>query len=138
MAATVLFISATFANSNTTPSLQVQNEFNRMFAKSTGVQWESVSGFYKANFQQDGQYLTVFFNPAGHIESLSRNITVASLPLMLQKGIQDKMGSTWVSESFELLSANGTQYYVTLDNADVKTTYQSGGNNWTVYKTIRK
>lgn len=137
-AATILLISTTFANNSTQPSAQIQNEFNSMFTKPTDVNWEVVSGLYKATFQQSGQYLTAFFYPDGKMESVSRNISVSALPLILQKTLQDKMEHSWISEGIEMSGPNGTEYYVTVENAATKTIYYASSTDWTIYKTIKK
>lgn len=137
-AATLLLAGTTFANNGIEPSAQIKSEFSRLFTKSTEASWEAVSGLYKVTFQQGGQYLTAFFTPAGTIESLARNISVSSLPMILQKGVQDKLATSWVSECFELLGKNGTEYYVTVENATAKTIYHASSNDWVTYENTKK
>lgn len=136
--ALTLLVSTTFASNTTEPSQQIKIEFSRIFSPSTDVKWQVVSNFYVATFQQGEQYLTAYFNPSGNIEAVSRNILTTSLPLILQKGLQHKLQNAWVIESTELLGHNGTEYYVTLENANTKTTYNAPGGDWIVYKTIDK
>jgi len=137
-AGTILLISTSFANADLRPSKEVQNEFNRLFTDPKEVKWEQVSDFYKVTFNQKGEYLTAFFNPAGKIESVSRNITTNTLPLILQKTMESKLRDSWVTECFELYGKNGTEYYVTLQNADNTIVYRSDGNDWDVYKKTRR
>lgn len=138
-AAIILFASASFANDGTQPSAQLQKEFNRIFAQSSEAKWEKVSDLYKVSFVQGGQYLTVYFSPLNRIESVSRNISTSTLPLILQKEIHDKLSnSSWITECFEIFGKNGTQYYATLENANEKTIYHSSGADWVVYKRIAK
>lgn len=134
----ILLASTTFASGITEPSLPVQRAFNRTFATANDVVWENVSELYKATFQQEGQYLTAFFNPAGRIESVARNINPDALPLLLQNGLHDKRGGAWITESFEVSGATGTSYYATVENADVKTVYRSAGSDWVLYKKTKK
>lgn len=137
-AAIVLFATATFATGNPEPSTQVQERFNLMFAKSTGAQWELVSDFYKVSFVHAGQHLVAYYNAAGDFESVSRNITVHTLPVVLQTALKGKLGDAWVSEGLEVSGNNGTSYYVTVENADEKTIYYSHGVEWAVFKRTQK
>jgi len=91
-----------------------------------------------ATFKQGEQYLTAYFNPFGKMEAVSRNISTTALPLMLQKGLEDRRKNNWITETSELVNNNGTQYYITLENANTKTIYQSSGSEWTVYKSSEK
>ncbi len=131
-AATILSMSA-FANTHIDPSAAVQNEFNHLFTQPTEVNWELVADLYKVSFVQSGQHLSAFFNQSGKIEAVSRNITTVSLPLILQKRLQDKLASSWVSECFELYGKNGTEYYVTIENANEKVLYVSNSDDWKKY-----
>ena len=136
-AATILLLSTTFANTNIEPSLSVQTAFNRLFKQPTEIKWEMLNDLYKVSFVQSGQYLTAFFNPSGRVEAVSRNISTITLPLILQKRIEDKLPLSWVSECFELFGKNGTEYYVTIENADEKILYKATGNEWIKVKTTR-
>ncbi|MFI5188619.1 MAG: hypothetical protein ACHQF0_17935 [Chitinophagales bacterium] len=133
VAATILFMGTAFANKNIEPSQPLQNEFNRLFSQPTEVKWELVSNFYKVSFVQSGQHITAFFNPSGKIEAVSRNISTVYLPLILQKSLQEKLSSSWVSECFEVDGKNGIKYYVTIENANEKVLYESTGNDWSKY-----
>lgn len=135
-AVTLLLTSTTFANGE--PSLELKKEFSQMFAKATEVQWQEESNFYKVTFLEGEQYLTAFYNPSGEFESLSRNVSIAMLPLALQKDLQGKLQNAWVSDSFEIYGKNGTEYYVTLENANEKFIYRSNSTKWSVYKKIQK
>lgn len=137
-AAILLLTSTTFAKENIDPSLQIQKEFNRMFAQATEVKWEEVANFHKVTFMYAGHYLTAFYSPLGELESVSRNINTTMLPLLLQKSLRDKLTNGWVSESFEVAGRAGTKYYVTLENANEKTLYSSDSADWSIYKRTQK
>jgi hypothetical protein len=131
-AAAILSMSA-FANIHIDPSAAVQNEFDHLFTQPTEVKWELVSDLYKVSFVQGGQHLAAFFDQSGKIEALSRNISTVSLPMILQKRLQDKLSSSWVSECFELYGKNGTEYYVMIENANEKVLYVSNSDDWSRY-----
>jgi len=135
-AVTILLTSTTFATGE--PSSEIKKEFSQMFAKASEAKWEEVSNFYKVTFLEGGQYLTAFYNPSGEFESLARNISTAMLPLALQKDLQGKLQNAWITDSFELYGKNGTEYYVTVENANEKTLYRSNSTNWSIYKRIQK
>lgn len=135
---TIFMMSSLVVNAEFTPSEKIQSEFNRQFAQSTEVKWEAVSDFYKVTFVQRGQYLTAFFNQEGGIERVARNISPSVLPLILQRNFENKLASSWITECFEVSGVNGTEYYLTLENANDITTYQSNINDWDVYKKTIK
>jgi hypothetical protein len=134
----LLLTSTTFAKENTDPSLQAQQEFNRMFAKATGVKWEQEANLNKVTFMYSGQYLTAFYSSLGELEFVSRNISTIMLPLLLQRELESKLANAWVSEGFEVAGSNGTKYYVTLENANEKTIYSSNSSDWSFYKRTQK
>jgi hypothetical protein len=138
--ATLLILStATFAADGITPSEKLQKEFNRSFGESTEVKWEKVSDYYKASFLQNGQYLIAYFDAFNNVVSISRNITINTLPLMLKKSLDDVTSETkWITDCIELLGENGTEYYLVIEDADQETIYQSNGNSWDVYKRTDK
>ena len=137
-AVAILLTSTSFATKNEEPSLQIQNAFNGMFVNTTQVEWTSVSNLYQVTFMQAGQYLTAYYNVSGEFISLSRNITISMLPLILHGKLQDKLSNAWVSNCFELYRENGTEYYVTLENSNEKTIYRSNNTDWSTYKMIQK
>lgn len=137
-AVALLLASTTFATKHEDPSPETLNEFSRMFTNTTHVEWIPVVGFYQVTFKQAGQYLTAYYNTSDEFVSLSRNISTTMLPLLLQNKLAEKLSSSWVTESFELSGNNGTEYYVTVENADTKTVYQSNGADWSVYKRLLK
>ena len=138
-AALLILSTATFAADGITPSEKLQKEFNRSFGESTEVKWEKVADYYKASFLQNGQYLIAYFDGFNNVVSISRNITVNMLPLMLNKSLDDVTSeTTWITDCIELLGENGTEYYLVIEDADQETIYQSNGNSWDVYKRTDK
>ena len=138
-AALLILSTATFAADGITPSEKLQKEFNRSFGESTEVKWEKVADYYKASFLQNGQYLIAYFDGFNNVVSISRNITVNMLPLMLNKSLDDVTSeTTWITDCIELLAENGTEYYLVIEDADQETIYQSNGDSWDVYKRIDK
>jgi len=137
-AVALLLASTTFANKNGEPSLQIINEFNRMFTNTTGASWQEVSGFYRVTFNQAGHYLSAYYNASGEFASLSRNISTTMLPVLLQNELKSKLSAAWVTESIELSRVTGTEYYVTVEDANTKTVFHSDRTVWTVYTRSQK
>jgi hypothetical protein len=134
----ILLTSTSFATRDGEPSQQIQKEFNRMFTNTAEVEWTLVSSYYQVKFMQAGQYLTAYYNASGELVSLSRNLSTRMLPIILQDKLQDKLSNSWVSDNFELYRENGTEYYVTIENANEKTIYRSSNSDWTTFKRIQK
>ena len=138
LVALTLLIGTTYANTTIEPTKEIKTGFNQLFTNASDVTWQHYSNFYIATFKQGTQHLTAYFNPMGGIEAVSRNISTATLPLLLQNGLHDKMQNAWVTESAELVTKNATEYYVRLENANTKTVYNASGTEWSVYKTTNK
>lgn len=125
---------AVFAN-ETKVSTAVLNAFNTEFANATEVNWTSGAGFYKASFVYNTQHVTAFYSFEGEMMGMARNISSLDLPMNLQTSLKKDYGSRWISELFELSNAEGTSYYITLEQADSKITLKSvNGGSWSVYK----
>jgi hypothetical protein len=57
----------------------------------------------------------------------------------LQTELKKDHANEWITELFEMSHDNGTDYYITLENADNKTILKSSNNStWSVYKKLRK
>ncbi len=136
--AAIIALATSFsAKAATEPTPEVKQEFSRQFAHPANVQWKAVSNLYEATFSQNGQYLTAFFSATGKLESVSRNISVNALPLLLQKSMPVN-STSWIADGLEFSGKNGTEYFITIENADSKTVYQSTGADWVVYQKTQK
>jgi mRNA deadenylase 3'-5' endonuclease subunit Ccr4 len=129
--------SATNTSEDVSPA--VLQAFKSTFGNAQEVHWNASNQFYKAQFTLDGQYISAFYNGSGSLVALTRNITVSQLPVMLQAGLKNEGKGFWISEIFEYATDEGTSYYATLENADMKITLRSSGNGeWNTYKKIDK
>jgi hypothetical protein len=117
----------------------VLSAFNTEFSEAKEVQWTAGTGFYKAAFVYNEQHLTVFYSFDGEMIGLSRNISSLDLPLNLQSSLKKEYGDRWITDLFEISNDEGTQYYITLEQADSKLTLKSSnGSKWSVYKRSTK
>jgi len=136
--AAILFLSASSFAHTGEPSAKIQSEFKLRFTNAENIKWSAVSDLYKADFAQEGLYLSVFLDADGKMVSVSRNIDRSTLPLLLGKKLEDKFKAYWLSELFEVNDSAGVSYYATLQNANEEITLSSDGNYWSVYKKIKK
>jgi hypothetical protein len=130
-----LFISKAHAGD---VSGDVLKSFQSTFAQAKEVSWTVTENLYKAEFTLNDQAVTAFYNNEGQFLGLTRNITSFQLPLMLQATIKKEYKDYWISELFELSNDNGTEYYITLENADTKITLKSSNMSWTSYRKQNK
>ncbi len=70
--------------------------------------------------------------------AVTRNIVSSQLPLNLLTSLKKHYSNTWITDLFEFNSDNQDNYYITLENADTKTTLRSNGDNWELYSTSKK
>jgi hypothetical protein len=148
MAIAVSSFSAFAVNSfsNTIPaegeesvSKKVLEAFNTEFKSVKDVEWTIGSNYYTASFVYNDKHVFAFYNPDGDLLGLTRYISSVDLPLNLQIGLKDRSNNYWISDLFEVAKNGTTSYYITLENADVKTVLRSaGGSDWEEYKTVKK
>ena len=117
---------------------KVLDAFNSEFSTATEVQWTIGENYYKATFNYNGKYVFAFYDESGELMGLTRNLSPVDLPIALQTNLKKNYAGFWVSELFEAVKTEDTNYYITVENADTKLTLKSEGNSWTVYKRIRK
>lgn len=118
---------------------KVLNAFRHDFEQATQVEWTTGQDYYKATFLFNNRYVFAFYTVEGRLLGVTRNITVAELPLTLQTALKKSYATMWVSELFEATREEGTAYYITLENADTQLILRSGSSNsWEVYKKVNK
>jgi hypothetical protein len=112
--------------------------FKYSFKHASEVNWTAGENFYKADFVQDGQYLTAFFDGDGAFLAVTKNITSTQLPVKLQTGLKKQQEGFWITNLIEVAKEYGTSYYVTLENADTRIILKASGNSWEVYQKVTK
>ncbi|MHA4811958.1 hypothetical protein ACX0G9_27930 [Flavitalea flava] len=139
--ATVLMMGiSTFAAKNDDViTLQAQKSFNKEFTSAKNVQWEQSQTYVKATFTMNDQVLFAYYNNAGELTAVIRNITSSQLPINLLTELKNTYSGFWISDLFETASNDQTTYYVTLENADKKIVLESNGpNGWNVFSKMKK
>lgn len=133
------FAAAAFADNVTTVNQKVINTFNKTFQHAEEVSWEIKSDLYKATFTNNGKKMFAYYNTAGDLVAVSRNLHRDQLPLSLSMELGDKLNEAWLTDLFEV-SANGeTAYYATVESPTHITIYKTAGTTgWMVFKKDRK
>ena len=120
-------------------SAKAVKSFKTTFTTAKDAEWIVIDKYYKVQFLMNEQTLTAYYNADGNLLSVIRNISSTQLPLMLLAELKNKYSNQWITELFEMSNENGTDYYVTLENAESKTILKSSNNsNWTLYNKIKK
>ena len=137
---TITFSLATFSSfaSEVKVSPRALESFNYSFKHASEVNWTAGENYYKADFIQDGQYLTAFFDGDGAFLAVTKNITSTQLPVKLQTSLKKQQEGFWITSLIEVAKESGTSYYVTLENADTRIIMKSSDNTWNVYQKVSK
>lgn len=118
---------------------RVTDAFNKDFANATDVQWTSGADYHKVSFSMNGHRIFAYYTAEGSLMGVTRYVSPADLPLMLQTDLRKEYGNYWISDLFEMANENGTNYYVTIEDADQKIVLQSDGSyNWKLYRKSNK
>jgi hypothetical protein len=118
---------------------KILQAFNAEFAMAQEVEWTATKDYYKASFIYNNLYISAFYNAEGGLLAVTRFISSANLPLTLQSQLKKQYQEYWISELFEMSKNNGTEYYITLQNADTKLVLKSAsGSDWYVYNKTKK
>lgn len=134
---TVGTISAFAGNDEVAPS--VLNAFSTDFNTAKEVEWTVGSNYYRAAFTFNEQHVFAFYNTNGDLLGLTRYISSLDLPMTLQTSLKKDYSNYWISDLFEVSNNNGTNYYITVENADTKMILKATGNtDWKTYKKVTK
>jgi hypothetical protein len=136
------FIGSFFAKSSQATdaiSPRVVKSFQQTFTNAKEVVWTVSPNFHKVDFVLNNQAVTAFYNEQGNLTAITRNISSLQLPIILQAEIKKDYSDYWISELFELSNDNGTEYYLTIEDANSKVVLKSlGYTSWTTYSKTRK
>jgi hypothetical protein len=132
-----LFASSSFATEDVNPV--VIKSFQRTFKDATAANWTVAENMYRVRFSLGTQYITAYYDEKGTLLSVTRNISSFQLPVLLHAEIKSNYANYWISDLYEVSSDNGTYYYVTLENADMKIILKSINHaGWGVYEKSSK
>ena len=118
---------------------KVLNAFKKEFGSGKSVEWIAGSNYYRAAFVYNEKHVFAYYSTEGDLLGLTRYISPADLPMILQIGLKKNASGYWVSDLFEVAKNETTTYYITLENADEKVIFKSSvGNSWEEFKTVKK
>jgi hypothetical protein len=118
---------------------QVVAAFNNQFPSATETEWSTGSNYYKASFLYNNNYVNAYYSPEGDFLATLRNISSVDLPVLLQASLKKDYSSFWVSDLYEMSKQEGSNYFITLENADQKIVLKSiNGSAWTQHKKTGK
>ena len=130
---------SSFAKDDVNVSPAALEAFKNSFKNATEVNWSASETYFKAEFSLNGQFVSAYFDVAGKMIAMTRNISSLQLPITLQANLKNNYENYWITELFEVANEEGTAYYITLENADTKLIMKSSaGSEWYNYKKIRK
>ena len=131
------FAQAANGGKDVTPA--ALKSFQQTFTGAHEVSWTVNENLYKVSFQVAGQYASAYYDEAGNLVVVTRNISPTQLPVVLLASIKQKFSKMWVSELFEVSKEDGTHYYITLEDGEQKLTLKSNGTtNWMRYQKMDK
>ena len=120
-------------------SPKVLTAFSNDFNSVKEVEWSVGTNYFKAAFTFNGNHVFAFYNTNGEMLGLTRYISSLDLPMNLQISVKKNYSDYWISDLFEVANNDGTNYYITLENADTKIVLKANGNSdWKTYNKVRK
>lgn len=117
---------------------KVLDAFKTEFNSAKEVEWTVGSNYYRATFVYNEKHVFAYYSESGELLGLTRYLSPVDLPLALQNTLKKGYEGYWVSDLFEAAKGDGTNYYITLENADTKIVLKSSGNNWSVHNKTKK
>jgi hypothetical protein len=117
----------------------VLNSFKSDFSTAKQIEWTANTNYYKATFVMNDQHMFAFYAIDGELLGVTRYIRSIDLPMTLQSRLKKTYGDYWISDLFEVSNANGTDYYITVEDANSKVVLESKrGSDWSVYQKSTK
>lgn len=128
-------ISYSFANKDDDSiNKKAVASFNKEFSNASDIKWQRKSGFVLATFFMNNEVMFAYYTTEGEMIAIARNILSDKLPIQKLLSLRKDYSGYWISNLFEVSTSEGTAYYVTVENADLKLTLRSEENgNWETY-----
>jgi hypothetical protein len=118
------------AYSQTQNSDEVPTAVSRSFEKShpniSPVTWSKSGDNYKASYVADNKTMTATYNASAKLKETEIGISVASLPTLALKYLNDNFPHDYAKKSIKVTSADGkSEYLVSINQTDL--TFDSQG-----------
>jgi hypothetical protein len=133
-------ISYSFANKiDDSINKRAVASFNKEFLNAHDIKWESKNGFLLATFCMNNEIMFAYYGSDGEMIAIVRNILSDKLPIPKLLQLKKDYSGYWISNLFEVSKSEGTSYYATVENANLKITLKSSGDgNWETYSREEK
>ena len=111
--ATVFMISSSYAQALTSTDVPapVSKTFVKSHPKVTTVEWTKVADNYRANYVVDSTDRSTTYTAAGKVIETEKQISVASLPTLAIKYVNENFKDGYVKKSTEITSSKGKVTY---------------------------
>ena len=137
-AALTLATTFSFANTSNGETGEKSTSFRQDFKNAKLMSTEETNNFTKFTFTTNGVIMSAFYSTSGDLLAVTRNIVSSQLPINLLTSLKKYYSTSWITDLFEFNAENQDCYYITLENADTKTTLRSNGDSWEIYSTTKK
>ncbi|HXB45781.1 MAG TPA: hypothetical protein VNV85_17055 [Puia sp.] len=108
--------------------------FNKEFLNARDIKWERKKEFVLATFCLNNDVMFAYYSTNGEMIAIVRNMLSDKLPIAQLLSLKRDYSNFWISNLFEINTSEGTAYYVTVENADLKITLKSEEDgNWETY-----
>jgi hypothetical protein len=135
-----LFITVGVSSSFAAPTHEgndaIVTSFHKDFKRAELMGMDVKKDYTKVTFQLNNVVLFAFYSSHGELLAVVRNIVSTKLQIQLLLDLKQKYNDFWINDLFEMSSNGETNYYVTLQNADTKTTLRSSSTSgdWETYR----
>jgi len=138
--AIALFITvSSFAKPVDIVNGEIRTAFSKSFRNAQVLSTETHESFTKLTFKMNDAVMFAFYSNTGELLAVTRNLVSTQLPMSLLLSLKDEYKGYWITDLFEFNSSDSTtNYYTTLENADIKITLRSSGDHWEVYSSSQK
>lgn len=140
-----LFLTLGISYGFTSPSVEparsndeISIAFSKSFRNAQIISKESHKTYTKLTFRMNDMIMFAYYSENGELLAVTRNILSSQLPVNLLVSLRMDYSNYWISDLFELSGDSQDCYYVTVENADVKVTLRSAGEEWEVFSSTRK
>ncbi len=112
--------ASAFAADVTRLNYRVRSAFDAEFAGATDVSWRITPQFTSFAFKLDNQSLEAFYSADGEQIGISRHVAFEKLPAAAIKKIQKNYPDYKVKETIHMELNGESNYYVSLENGNLK------------------
>ena len=136
----LLFSASAFRPSDVNVSARIKSNFEKDFVSYSDVTWTKKEDLYVASFKTEDQKLVAAYNDNGDLLGVSREITLAKLPLGVSLALQSKYAGYNINDTVIELLAEGTTYFINAENEkyQVKLQADTAGNITVINKAKKK